>query len=50
VQLATLSTVAPLTAAMYSQPAVPVQDDASPAVKLHVGAAQASATAATGAV
>ena len=34
------------TGAVYVQPAVPVQDDASPAVKLHVGAVHASVTGA----
>ena len=32
------------TGAAYVQPVVPVQDDSSPAVKVHVGAAQASLT------
>ena len=34
---------------MYVQPAVPVHDDSSPAVKVHAGAAQASATSTTSA-
>ena len=32
------------TGATYAQPVVPVQDDASPAVKAHVGAAHASSS------